>query len=256
VALPPNDQAPENEMAPVVPGKSIMAHSMLVDEGADRVPLPSEPIHYRDPASVTVDEAEDSEPDLEPKVLDGLWQVVDWQRNASMINVQMFFFIVDGHNITAADMQKSSILEVEGRPNTIVFGDAQGELVSKDIFKLTFADGGACVNYCRMCLPHPSILSELQGEWVQHSRNVAQTDCKLSFEGALVKLSKQAKVTHTALHVRQNDGSMMLCNSAVEIHFCGSLFLRTASGSLQRYVRCMCPVMDAIPEESSCEVSW
>jgi len=162
--------------------------------------------------------------------------------------------MIDGHTITTADMEKSSITEVEGRPNSIIFGDALGELISKDIFKLTFANGGACVTYCRMCLPHPSILSELQGEWVQHSRNVGQTDCKLSFEGALVKLSKKAQVTHTALHVRQNDGSMMLCNSVVEINFCGSLFLRNESGSLRRYVRCTCPVMGAIPEETSREV--
>jgi len=248
------DQATEDEWASLLPGRSSRADNGLVDEGAHHIQLPSEPMHCSNAASTTMDGAQDAIPDFAPDLLDGLWQVEDLQRDTSMMKVQMRFFIIDGPVIRTADMEGSHIMSIEGRPNTIIFRDAQGELISNDIFELTLANG-TCVRYCRMCLPHPSVLAELQGAWVQHSTSVSPTDRKLNFEGALVKVSKKGKVTPAALHVRQNDGSMMLGNKVVEIHFCGSLFLRTASGSLRRYVRRTCPVMGAIPEESFGEVS-
>jgi len=239
------DQAPEDDWESTVPATPARDDRIMVEESSSSIHLSSSHVHRSDATSSSPLTMGGGRGELAPHLLDGAWQVV--QRDAWRVALHVRFFFIDGRIMTTSDMNIYTI-NTTSAPNTLHFGDATGEVVSEDIFELTLATM-ACVRYNRMQLPHRSILSFLHGTWTWHSNGVCQADSELKFLGPCVEIRKKDEVMHALLHVRRDDGSMMLCNSVVEVHVCGSLFLLTASGKLLKYVRRFTgPIMDAIPE--------
>jgi len=177
--------------------------------------------------------------------LEGIWEVT--KQSASKVCGELRFMIIQANQITTAHM-KSYALNREGRPNTVTFGDAVGELAADGTLKMMLANGNVAF-YRHFDPPSDSKLRDLQGSWILWHKGKYVRNCALKIEGACVEVLNQGKPSKHYLHVPKPDGSLKLKSHIMDTTLYGSLFLHTTSGQIMQYVReCVRPNMVSLQE--------
>jgi len=230
---------------PLVP-KHSNAEAIHLEQFDDHnSPVPSVPTHSRseegDPTSMIC-------PQQYPNTLDGIWVLKDSQQIDSPISDEVRFMVIQGENLTNAHMQTYAV-ERADTPNTILFGDAVGQVSTDATLKLMLANGRHAL-YGRLDPPPESMMRALQGTWILRSKGEDDGGVILNIEGVIVEFFDKDKRSHHFLHVRKGDGSLRLLGLMVDIASHGSLFLHTKSGKLLKFVHAsVYPNLVAIQEE-------
>jgi len=170
-------------------------------------------------------------------LLDGAWQVIKDQNPHSSVLPKLSEFVIKGNKMTLASAGNESwCIAIGSKPNTICFADSFMELGVDGILWLQEASGQR-TGFKRIFIPDPSVLLDMQGQWVCHDKSGNSVKRQLAIDGAFCHVASKHRTQHGILHLCKSNGTLVLQSSTIQLCPGDSLLQKTHSGRIWRYIR-------------------
>jgi len=157
--------------------------------------------------------------------LTGAWQLHDVQASIQ-VSEGMSSFIIEGTTLMLSN-GVSLVLDVWIEPNTVQFKDAILTLAEDDVCWVECLRSSKLACFQRVHLPHPEILSVIQGSWECRSSRFGKISRQqLTIKGPFWHMRDEHTSRRGVVHAHIHSGEVVIQHRAIQIASNGNLWLK------------------------------